>query len=639
MSVDSTPTASHKDPAGAEANEATDADGRVAGDAGETTETDRPAAATAGGGLLGSLPRIPGPTWIWPVLGLAVVLAVPVWGMWRAPGQPMEEGFMLVFPERLLAGDVPNEDFLHLYGPGSLWVLAGFFQVLGADLWVERLVGLLQILGLVGGVTYTGYRWGPWPAFVGGTVTAVVIIPPTSLTALAWPGGLALALWAVILAVRSLDRDLAVGPAGGTDGAEGERQQADPDAGDGDDSGVATADLARTRRRLVLAAGLLAGAALLFRPDLVVGLGLPLGAIWLWGLDKPGRRHLLIGLGIGVSPYLVHLAMAGLGNSIRGMVLEPVFDLRPGRRLPFPPPWDGFASFLNRAVVYRNWRWPLPAPDEMHQTFLWVVLLFLVTLVLVAIAVQVRRAGRPHGWRLLALTLLCVGILPQVVQRADTAHLAWVSAVPFGLLPLALVEWWRSRDGSRRIGALLPLVPVALLFAVIPHFTLRWYADYSGRTFGYRVDSWSIENRDRTFYYGRADVAAAANHLLLDVERETEPGQRLIVGPGDFRRTPYSEAWLYFLLPQLEPGTHYIEMDPGVANAADSGLADEVRDADVVILATTYDNWDEPNTSTEDGSDEPNQVLEEEFCLHDSYGLGQNEQYPDRGFFELYLRC
>ena len=59
-------------------------------------------------------------------------------------------------------------------------------------------------------------------------------------------------------------------------------------------------------------------------------------------------------------------------------------------------------------------------------------------------------------------------------------------------------------------------------------------------------------------------------------------------------------------------------MDPGVANADDSGLADELREADVVILSTMYDNWDEPNTSMEPGSDEPNEVLDEEFCLVDT---------------------
>ena len=59
---------------------------------------------------------------------------------------------MLVFPEQVLRGYLPNRDFLYLYGPGSLWVLAGFFKVLGDGLAVERLVGLLQQVGLVFGV-------------------------------------------------------------------------------------------------------------------------------------------------------------------------------------------------------------------------------------------------------------------------------------------------------------------------------------------------------------------------------------------------------------------------------------------------------------------------------------------------------
>lgn len=611
-----------------------DDDAAGTGDSEDATAAEADESSGGPGGRL--LDRVP--QWVVPAAVVALVMAVPLYGMARAPGQPMEEGFMLVFPERLLAGDIPNRDFLHLYGPGSLWLLAGFFQVFGVDLWVERLVGFLQLAGLVAGVTFAGLRWGRWPALVGGAVAAIVIIPPTSLTALAWPGGVALALWAVLVAVRALDPDLAT-PGETGDGAPSSETSADVARNEPSVPKFrwAATTVERRRRRILVGAGLLAGVALLFRPDLVVALALPLGAMWLWGLDRTGRRHLATGVGIAVSPYLIHALLAGPGNAITGMVLEPVFELRPGRRLPFPPPWDEVTSFLNRAVVFRNWRWPFPALEESQQVFLWVPILFAVCAVLLAIGVSAYRSGSPQGWRLLTLALLSVGILPQVVQRADTAHLAWVSALPFGLLPLALTDWWRRRDGNRYVRAALPLVPVAILLAVIPHFTVRWYADYSGRTFGYRVDSWAIENRGRTFYYGRPDVAAAAEDMLADIEEQTEPGQRVIVGPGDFRRTPYSEAWIYFLLPQLEPGTRYIEMDPGIANADDSGLADELRDSDVVILSTTYDNWVEPNTSTEDGSDEPNQVLADEYCLHDTYGTSDFD--PQRGFYELYLRC
>jgi len=541
------------------------------------------------------------PAWLLPVGVIGVVMALPFWGLWIAPGPPMEEGFMLVFPERVLAGDIPNRDFLHLYGPGSLWVLAGFFKLLGTSLWAERLVGFLQVAGLVAGTTVVGWRWGKWTAAMAGAVTAIVIMPPIQFTALAWVGGVALALWAVIVAVRVFD--------------PGHRG-----------------------RRTLFVAGVLGGAALLFRPDLVVAVGLAFGALWLWGLDGGQRRQLLYGTLAGVSPYLVHLALAGPGNAVTGMVIEPIFELRAGRSLPFPPPTDSLASFLNRAFVWRNWPWPFPALQEPQQVFVWVFILFAVCAVLLAVGVKARQAGSPNGWRLLAMALLAVGTLPQTIQRVDTAHLAWVSCVPFGLLPSALAEWSRLRGATIRVRAALLLAPLAIMVLVIPHYTVRWYADYVGQTFGYRQDGHEIAHRGRTFYYGRADVAAAANEMLDDVERLTEPGERLIVGTGDLRRTPYSEAYLYFLLPQLEPGTRYIEMDPGMANAADSGLADEMREADVVILSTVYDDWDEPNTSTDYGSAEPNEVLEQDFCRRESYGRRTLDDTV-RGLYELYIKC
>ena len=125
------------------------------------------------------------------------------------------------------------------------------------------------------------------------------------------------------------------------------------------------------------------------------------------------------------------------------------------------------------------------------------------------------------------------------------------------------------------------------------------------------------------------------NALLRDVERISEPGDSLFVGTGDLRKTPYSEAYLYYLMPELEPATRYIEMDPGIANDDDSGMADELRRADVVVLSSINDHWDEPNDSRKFGPNEPNEVIEDEFCLVESYGQGNF----GRGLYELYRRC
>lgn len=533
---------------------------------------------------------------------ISVVCLLPLWGLWLAAGPPMEEGFMLVFPELVLAGEVPNRDFLHLYGPGSLWVLAGAYWLFGVSFAVQRVIGLLQHLGVAFGIYALLRPWGPWVAGGGGVIAAVIIITPSGLSALAWIGGVAFGLWFVNAGVEALDAD-----------AESVR-----------------------RRRLLRVAGLLAGAALLYRLDLVLAVGLA-ALVVLSGLDRAGRMRLVTWGAIGVSPYLVHLATAGVGNVIQGMLIEPVFELRGGRKLPLPPSWNDFDGFLQRAGTLDEPPWPFWAPRGPVQLNLWLAAILLATVLLVWMGVVCLRRG---DRRLLAIAAFSTGMLPQALQRADSTHLAWVSCVTFAVLPAALVELRRHWTGRiplpslRRALAALA-VPLVLTLVLLPDFTWRSYADSVGQTFGNRRVADVMSHRGREFRYARPDAVDAVNAMLPRVEEISEPGERLFVGPGDLRKTPYSEAFLYHLLPQLRPATRYIEMDPGVANADDSGLAEELASADVVILSSIRDDWNEPNESVEFGSNEPNEVLEREFCLVESYGEG----LFGRGLYELYDRC
>lgn len=541
-----------------------------------------------------------GKSWVLPLATVAVVAALPLVELWRAPGPPMEEGFMLVFPELVLRGDVPNRDFLHLYGPGSLWALAGAFKAFGTTLATERAVGLLQQLALVLSVVVAVRPWGRWVAAAGGAVSAMVVLPTIGLTALAWIGGVALGLWSLNSALGSLTPP----PASST-----------------------------ARRRLLLG-GVLAGLALLYRPDLALALGL--SALVLWrGLDRVGRTRLLAGAALGVSPYLVHLVTAGPGNVVQGLVLDPVFELRGGRRLPLPPSWSHFDGFLQRAGQLIEPAWPLPAPPTPAQLSLWLGLLLAANVALVVAGVRALRRG---DRRLLVLALFSVGLLPQALQRADSTHLAWASCVPLGLLPAAVAELvgaWRPR-WSRSRTAIAAAVPALATMALAPHFTWALYADHVGRSFGLsELEAGTIRHDGRIFHYGRLDAVAAVSEMLPEVERIAQPGDTLFVGTGDLRKTPYSEAFLYHLLPELEPATRYIEMDPGLANSQDSGMADELRQADIVILSSIRDDWVEPNDSREFGPNEPNEVIDREFCLVESYGEGPF----GRGLYELYRRC
>ena len=539
--------------------------------------------------------------WLLDLAGVGVLVVgflLPLRGLMRYQGPPMEEGFMLVFPQEVLRGSIPNKDFLHLYGPGSLWALAGTFKVFGTSLATERFFGLAQHMGIVFGVYAVARQWGRRMAVVCGVLSLLIVVPPIGLTALAWNGAVALAVWAVYTA-------------------------------------AVRGEFASPRRRFV--AGLLGGFALLFRPDLVLALLLGLGAsVWrpTWDRVKP----LLGGLAAGVSPILVHLATAGVGPSFTGMFLEPVFQLRDGRSLPVPPSWNRLDGFLQKAAGLRTLGWPVPAPSSAQQVALWFYVVPISALFVAGVGIwAVRRdrsSSRAHLLR--SVGLLGVGMLTQAMQRPDTAHFAWVSCVPLALLPVALCEILPRRlaPGSLFRGLTAAAPAMIVVLGLIPHYTVRTYVDLTGQSFGRNVFGYPVNHKGRNFYYGSPDAAAAANQLVADLGRRAKPGERLFVGPVDLRFTPYSDAFFYYLFPEMVPATRYIEMDPGMANAADSGLAQDVASADWLILSNVWTNWAEPNGSLKPGSDAPNQVVQRDFCRVGQYGDRDGQPW-----FNLYERC
>lgn len=531
---------------------------------------------------------------------IAIAFAIPLRGLLRNQGPPMEEGFMLVFPERVLAGDVPNVDFLHLYGPGSLWVLAAVYKVFGVRLVTERLYALLQQIGIVLGIFGLARVWGRTAAVLCALIALVIIVPPIGLTALAWSGGVALGLLGLLAALT------------------GRRRLARDEA---------------RALRWALIGGLVAGFALLYRLDLVIAVAFGLLTV-AWGTTRRFQLRLLTGLGLGVAGYLVHLTIAGPRAVIDGMVLQPIFDLRGGRRLPVPPPWGHLDGFLQRSGAIVPSRWPIPALTTSGQLFVWFFLLLATIAALVAVGVwDVRRHPARHQARvLLAVALFSLGMLPQAMQRVDSAHLAWVSCVPVAFLPIALIEVLRVRCPAwrpRRRSLVASVGVAVVMVALVPQFTAWAYTDYAAQTFGRHRIAFRIERNGRVFYYGRADVAGAAQQLIDDVPKYAKPGERLFVGTNDLRKTPLSEAYLYYLLPEYPPGTYYIEMDPGVANAKGSKLAGDLASSELAILSSVWQHWSEPNDSRRVGSNAPNDVLRRHFCKVKTYG----------GFYTLYRKC
>ncbi len=530
------------------------------------------------------------------------VLALPLRTLFRYQGPPMEEGFMLTFPQRLLHGALPNQDFLHLYGPGSIDALAGWFAAFGTTLQSERSFGLVQHAGIVLGAFLLTLPWGRWVAAGVGVLAALFVVTPIGLTALAWNGAVALALLALAAAfasrrARSARRD-------------------------------------RRATRLIATAGLLAGLSLTFRPDLIAGLGLATVAVAWAAPDLRARWRLaLTGFVAGLVPLIVHVALVGPATAFDGMIADPVFRLRAGRSLPVPPSWDHIDGTLQAVAQLRVKPWPLPGLSTSQQMVAWFFLLPVAALLtaITGLVVTRRHRDRPTGPVLLAIGALQLGLLPQAFQRPDSTHLAWVSCVVLSFLPAVVAEWLAVRRAGDDLAEPAPArrgwrtaaavaAPIVVIVALVPFYTARVYVDLVDQTRTGDYVGYPVVNGDRRFYLGNAEFARDAQQLVDALRTKAEPGDKLIVGSSTLRRTQYSDAFLYFLLPDLPPGTRYIEMDPGVANAADSGLADEVRRSQWVVKSHLWDGWNEPNTSMDLGAREPEQVLHRDYCRVGEYG-------------------
>ena len=317
--------------------------------------------------------------WIAIALLLLIVSALLIARTFHNGAYPMDEGTLLVYPTRVLDGDVPNRDFEHFYGPGNLWLLATTYFFAGVSVTVERSVGIAYRLVIILAIFALARRSGAIVAVAAGLVAAFILAALGS-SALAWFGGFALALSSLALAT--------------------ERLRARDDA-QGDASGQS------------FLAGLLAGLALVFRLDLALAVILSSLAL-LPSASRRERRAHLLGLIVGASPYAVHIWLAGLRPAVRGLIIDPISVQSSGRRLPLPPDNSAVAAVLYLVVLsalgllaWSLYRW--------HSN-----------------------PGATQDRRLLAVALFSVGILPQMFQRDDIVHVLFGACLPLAFLPVLL---------------------------------------------------------------------------------------------------------------------------------------------------------------------------------------------------------
>jgi hypothetical protein len=469
-------------------------------------------------------------------------------------GFPMDEGQLVAYPELVQRGAIPNLDFESSYGPANLWVLGLAFRVLGGGVGAERLVGLGYRWLIVAGVYALaatlsgGGRDRPSRRGVASVaaVTTAAFLAASGPYAFAWFGGIAAALWSIQACHRGLT--YAAWPA-----------------------------LAR--------AGALAGIAVSFRLDLAPAVALS-ALPFITAAPGRGRVAYGAGLALGLLPLAAHVARIGVERAWHGLFVETVLLAGPGRRLPIPPYLFPDAFFVVAGVA--------------------------AVAALVWLAARAAAAGPldPSVRAWLALAALSLGVLPQLLQRADSWHAIDAACVALPLCPVAALRAGRARYlGLAAAAAAVGLVSIGVGLADAASGA-RWL-EHAGRRF-------PLEPR----------LAAHLQPVLREVDRRAAAGDTLFVGPRDLRRTNYGDTFVYFLLPRLRPASYFTEMNPGVANAPGSPLARDLERADFLILTDRFDRWDEPNASALSGPAAPLRVVRDRFCRR-----------LVSGTFELYERC
>lgn len=134
---------------------------------------------------------------------LALLMAIafsvlPVLGQFAVALDSLDEALLLVYPEQVLAGRMPQSDYFTVYGPGGFGFLAAVYSLTGPTVLAERAVGLMYHVAIATGVVRLTRPCGRTASLVAGVTSAIVLLP-LGLPAYAWLGGLALAVWSVAL--------------------------------------------------------------------------------------------------------------------------------------------------------------------------------------------------------------------------------------------------------------------------------------------------------------------------------------------------------------------------------------------------------------------------------------------------------
>lgn len=335
-----------------------------------------------------------------------------------------------------------------------------------------------------------------------------------------------------------------------------------------------------TQKYLPFLSGVFAGFALWFRQDVGV---ITIAVLFIIYFSKKLDRMLysLLGVGIPLLLFIIFLFHVGIDRSFDNLVID-VLRNAPGRKLP------------------------------IHFGPVLITLLLMIAGNIAIAIIAFRKKFQLDQTKLvLGIAILTVGLLPSALQRTDRWHVYYVGAP---IISLSLISIFFLVHNLEKKEIFENIVK----FTGIPIFLLVFFG-INHHFFGSRINPIKIHSGERWIFYSHSHSAGDLQNLITETNKIGKNGNKLFVGPDDLRFTNENDSYLYFLFPKLQPSTKFIEMNPGVANRSDSGLSEQIGKADLVILTSRHDHWDEPNDSMIPGSDLPNKIIKNNFCLYKKF--------------------
>ena len=144
---------------------------------------------------------------------------------------------------------------------------------------------------------------------------------------------------------------------------------------------------------------------------------------------------------------------------------------------------------------------------------------------------------------------------------------------------------------------------------------------------GQRDASFQVSGSDgRSFRLASPEVAHDTQVMVTAAQRLARRGSTLFVGPQDLRTAGANDVFLYYLLPDLDTASYFMQVDPHTTNRPGSHFVRELQRADFLILTSRFSSG--APGPRELGPAAPNDIVARRFCVRAASGS-----------YRLYQRC